>query len=384
MAQSIGPFHAAFHANTFRKQLHKYPELSCHEVQTADAIAQQLTLFGLNPVVGVEGYGVLCVITGSEPGETTLLRADFDAIPVNEKNPVDHASIYPGVMHACGHDGHTTSLIMVAHQLSQSPPKRGTVILVFQPAEEIGTGAASMLNHPALKGLNVDNAFAYHNLPGQPLHEIVVKKGTFSCASIGLSIDLEGKTSHAAYPENGVSPLNAMIEILQYLQTLPDSYPEEFSLVTIVNAELGERAFGVAAGSAKIMATLRSDCNATFLDIQKRVQRTLQRIEQNTKLDINYSWHEPFNAAVNSSHHVDLIRQHATKLNLAVTELETPMRWSEDFAEFLLRYQGALFGIGSGVSHPELHNPDYDFPDEILETACSLYVSIIRQIHGQD
>lgn len=382
MIKSESDAHATFHAETFRKQLHRHPELSCNEVDTAKAIAKQLLSFGLNPVTQIGGYGLFCIVAGHSPGETTLLRTDFDAVAVMEKAEHDHISVHRGVMHACGHDGHTASLLAVARRLSEKPPQRGKVILLFQPAEEIGTGAAAMLNHPKLKTLDIDNVFAYHNLPGQPLHEIVVKEDTFACASTGICIELEGKTSHSAYPENGINPVNTMVEILQYLQDLPDRYPDKFSLVTIVNTQLGEEAYGVSAGAAKVMATLRSECNITFHDMQIQLQKKLEQIEQGSELVVSYSWHEPFNAAINSSVHVDMIRQQAAMLGLSVTELSEPMRWSEDFSEFLLNYPGALFGIGSGVSHPELHNPDYDFPDKILETACSVFISVLKQIHG--
>jgi metal-dependent amidase/aminoacylase/carboxypeptidase family protein len=211
---------------------------------------------------------------------------------------------------------------------------------------------------------------------------VVVKNNTFACASTGVSIELEGKTSHAAYPENGLNPAKAMIEILQFLEGLSSQYTEEFALVTIVSAQLGEEAFGVSAGRARIMATLRSDSNSTFQAMQSKIRLKLEEVEKHSGLGVEYSWHEPFNAAVNSNEHVDIIRTQAKQLGLEVNELREPMRWSEDFSEFLIHYPGALFCIGSGESHPELHNPDYDFPDEIIETASTLFMSIVKQVHG--
>lgn len=373
---------ASYEAASFRKQLHRHPELSGHEVITAKTIAEQLRCFGLEPVTQVGGHGLFCTIEGDAHGETTLIRADFDAVPVDEKASHDHVSQHPGVMHACGHDGHTASLLSVAKILSQTPPQKGKVVLLFQPAEEVGVGASAMLNSPEFKELEVDNVFAYHNLPGHPLHEVVVKDGTFACASTGISVNLEGKTSHAAYPENGISPVSATVDLLQYLQDLPSNYPDKFSLVTIVSTQLGEEAFGVSAGSSKVMATMRSDCNTTFQDMKHRLTERLKQVDLESDLTVSYSWHEPFNAAVNSRPHVDLIKKQAADLGLSITELKEPMRWSEDFSEFLLKSPGVLFGIGSGLSHPELHNPDYDFPDEILETASSMFIALVREIHG--
>ncbi|WP_375749392.1 amidohydrolase [Vibrio sp. HN007] len=371
-----------FDAPGYRKKLHQNPELSCHERETAITIAQQLKMFGLEPVTNISGYGLICTVEGKEPGPTTLLRADFDAIAVQEKAKHAHVSQNDGVMHGCGHDGHTTSLLKVAQSLSQNPPEQGKVVLLFQPAEETGTGANSMLNHPKLNDLKVDNVFAYHNLPGHPLHEIVVKQGTFACASTGVCIELQGKTSHAAYPEKGISPVGEMVEIISFLQQLPEQSEDKSSLVTIVYAKLGEEAYGVSAGSAKIMATLRSESNHAFNSMKQQLTDQLSHMQQHSDLAITHSWHEPFNAAVNSDSHVELLKSQAQKLGLSITELNEPLRWSEDFSEFLLKFDGALFGIGSGQHHPELHNPDYDFPDEILDTACNLFMALIKEIHG--
>ncbi|MDB1123213.1 amidohydrolase [Vibrio algarum] len=366
----------------FRKQLHRQPELSVQEKQTSAMIFSQLENFGLSPTGHIGGYGIICIVDSGYDGETTLFRADFDALPINEIATHDHVSENVGVMHACGHDGHTSSLLMVAEQLSKSPPKTGKVILLFQPAEETGTGALSMLNDKALSSLKVDNVFAYHNLPGYPLNQILIREGTFACASTGISIEFEGKTSHAARPENGLSPCLAMIETVNYLQSIPNMHPDVFSLVTIVHARLGEEAFGIAPGNAKVMATMRSDCNQTFSNMKSNLLAMLDKLQQKTGIIVKVDWDEPFNAAFNSSKHCQIINQQAKQLGFTVESLNEPMRWSEDFSEFLLKWNGALFCIGSGNSHPELHNPDYDFPDEILKTASQLFISIVDQLHS--
>ncbi|WP_413283933.1 amidohydrolase [Vibrio sp. MA40-2] len=366
----------------FRKKLHRTPELSEQEQQTSTQIATQLKAFGLSPIEHIGGYGIICIIDSGTKGETTLFRADFDALPICENNHHDHTSQNLGVMHACGHDGHTTSLLLVAQQLSTHPPKTGKVILLFQPAEEIGTGAAAMLLDKNLKNLKVDNVFAYHNLPGYPLGQILVKENTFACASTGVLIKLEGKTSHAARPENGISPCAAMMEIIDYLQTMPESYSQAFTLVTIVHAQLGEQAFGVSPGEAKVMATMRSDCNQTFANMKINLSKKLKELSQDHGIDVSLNWDEPFNATVNSNRHSRLIEQQAKKIGMSVQHLQQPMRWSEDFAEFLQQWNGALFCIGSGESHPELHNPDYDFPDQLLKTASDVFISLIDTLHN--
>ncbi|WP_028569735.1 amidohydrolase [Salinivibrio costicola] len=367
----------------FRHALHQYPELSNHEAQSARTIAVQLRDFGLTPHTDVGGHGIVVDIAGREPGPTTLLRADFDALPIHEHTQLDYASCHDGIMHACGHDGHAAALLAVAAELCQTPPKQGTVILAFQPAEETGEGAARLCADPLLVTRHIDNVYAFHNLPGFAQHQIVVRPSTFACASTGVAIRLYGKTSHAAYPERGVSPANAMSDVMRMLTQLPDAYPSTFSLVTLVHAQLGDPAFGVAPGEATVMATLRSDDNATFHAMQTRLVDHVNAIADRAKLTVDLSWHEPFIAAENSTAHNQVVVNAVQSLGLEVHWLKEPMRWSEDVAEFLARWPGALFGIGSGEHHPQLHNPDYDFPDAILATAKALFCRVITHHHGR-
>lgn len=368
---------------TLRHTLHQIPELSNHEVLTARTIAAQLRQFGFHPATDIGGHGILVTIQGAAPGPTTLLRADFDALPIEERGSLAYCSQHSGMMHACGHDGHTAALLAVAAELSHTPPARGTVLLAFQPAEETGEGAARMCESPALTNAQIDNVYAFHNLPGFNQHQIVVRPGTFACASTGVAIELHGKTSHAAYPERGVSPANAMSDVMRMLTQLPDAYPSTFSLVTLVHAQLGDPAFGVAPGEATVMATLRSDDNATFHAMQTRLVDHVNAIADRAKLTVDLSWHEPFIAAENSTAHNQVVVNAAQSLGLEVHWLKEPMRWSEDVAEFLARWPGALFGIGSGEHHPQLHNPDYDFPDAILATAKALFCRMITHHHGR-
>ena len=370
-----------FDAVSFRKKLHQHPELSDCEFNTAQYIYAQLVSFGYTPQKGIGGNGLVCVADSGKEGQTTLLRADFDALPIQETATHKHISVNKGVMHACGHDGHTATLLIVAEQLSQTPPESGKVLLLFQPAEETGTGAAAMLKNDWLKNQHIDNVFAYHNLPGHSAGTVLIKPGTFACASTGVAIEFIGKTSHAARPENGISPANAMIDTIQYLQDMPANNHDGFSLVTIVHARLGEEAFGVSPGYAKVMATLRSDSNTLFSKMKTDLQQMLAKLEMDTDIQVSLKWDEPFNAAVNSESHSRIVKNQAKLLGFKLEEMQQPMRWSEDFAEFLLTWPGALFCIGSGESHPQLHNPDYDFPDDILETASDLFLAIVRHLH---
>lgn len=376
----------SFDPIAFRRFLHQYPELSHQERQSAAFIAQQLHQFGLSPRTDLGGYGIVVEFDSEMPGETSLLRADFDALPILEQASHAHISCHEGIMHACGHDGHTASLMVVAKHLKEYPPLSGRVLLLFQPAEETGAGAAAMLQEPWLANQHIDNVYAYHNLPGYPLNTIVIKPGTFACASTGVVIELTGKTSHAAKPEDGIAPTLAMTELIKLLQNLPEQFPDEFTLTTVVHASLGETvngeaAFGTAPGYAKVLATLRSENTHTLLAMKALVEQQIRVLCEKKGLRYEVSWQEWFNAAVNSQQHCQQVIEQARSLGLPVELLKEPMRWSEDMAEFLAQWPGVLFCIGSGKEHPQLHNPDYDFPDTLIDTASNLFRALIEDIH---
>ena len=325
--------------------------------------------------------------TAGKPGETSLFRADFDALPIHEKACHQHASCHTGIMHACGHDGHTATMMMVAKHLAEHPPLSGRVLLLFQPAEETGAGAAAMLKEPWLANQHIDNVYAYHNLPGYPLNTVVIKPQTFACASTGVTIELVGKTSHAAKPEDGISPTLAMTAVIKLLQTLPEQFPDVFSLTTVVHASLGETvngeaAFGTAPGYAKVLATLRSAKTQTLLAMKALVENKVSALCDREGLGYEISWQEWFNAVVNSPSHCQQVIAHAQSLDLPVECIKEPMRWSEDMAEFLAKWSGVLFCVGSGEDHPQLHNPDYDFPDTLIKTVSLLFCALIEEKHG--
>ncbi|WEM44978.1 amidohydrolase (plasmid) [Photobacterium sp. DA100] len=376
----------SFDPVAFRRCLHQYPELSHCEHRTAEMINQQLRQFGLTPRTGLGGHGTVVEFDSGKPGKTSLFRADFDALPIQEQADRPYASRQAGVMHACGHDGHTASLMAVAKHLSEHPPQSGRVLLLFQPAEETGAGAAAMLQDPWLAEQHIDSVFAYHNLPGYPLNTVLIKPNSFACASTGVTIELFGKTSHAAKPEDGLPPTAAMINTIELIQRLPLQFPEVFALTTVVHASLGETtngeaAFGTAPGYAKVLATLRSDDSQTLVAMKSLIEQQISALCATEQLRSEISWQEWFNAAVNSQQHCQQVIEQARSLDLPVERLKEPMRWSEDMAEFLAQWPGALFCLGSGEHHPQLHNPDYDFPDTLIDTACNLFRALINDIH---
>jgi amidohydrolase len=375
---------AVHEATALRHTLHRTPEISRQEAGTALTIVRFLHTFEPDEIVeNLGGHGVAAVYRGIAPGPTVLIRCELDALPIAEINDFAHRSQHTHISHKCGHDGHMAIVAGLAPLLGQQRPARGRVVLLFQPAEETGDGAIAVCNDPRMKSLAPDYCFALHNLPGRPMHEIVVREATFTMASTGMAATLEGRTSHASEPENGLSPVSAMRALLRDLPALADA-PDfhGFTLVTLTHAKLGEPSFGIAPGRAEVLATLRAENDA---DLETLTQRAAELVASTAKkygLASAVEWHDRFAAVVNDAGAVQEILNAADHLGLETVRLKDPIRWSEDFGEFTKRSAGALLGLGSGIAQPALHSPDYDFPDELIPTGIALFHRIVTQILG--
>ncbi len=366
----------------FRQELHTHPELSGKEEATAQRILNYLKDLKPDEIIqNIGGNGIAIVFKGQEEGPSVLFRADMDALPIREINSFKHKSVVNGVSHKCGHDGHMAIVAGLADAFSKNPPQKGQAILLFQPAEENGEGAHLVVNDKNFKKLKIDYVFALHNLPGFPKGRVILRKNTFSAASKGIIIKLSGKTSHAAEPENGISPAIAMSNIVKELTLLPtEDRFSDFTLVTVIYARLGEVAFGTSPGEAEIMATIRSYSNADMEILTERAETIIKENTFRHRLKYELSYTEEFPATVNNNDLVDVINDLANENKIDTEELAHPFRWSEDFAHFTQKYKGVLFGIGSGTEHPQLHNPDYDFPDDIIETGVNMFYKIFNKI----
>jgi amidohydrolase len=367
----------------FRKELHRNPELSKVEIETAKKIKAFLKSCHPDEIIdNVGGHGVLAVYMAKKPGKTILLRADIDALPIAESNDFEYRSINPVVSHKCGHDGHTAILAGVAQQLAFRPIEKGRVILLFQPAEETGEGAAAVVKDPRFNKLKIDYVFALHNLPGFRKNAVIIRKKHFAAASKGMIIKFTGKTSHAANPEHGISPALAISEIIRQFSDLSvvENGFKDFKLITIIHARLGEVAFGTTPGYAEVMATLRSYRNDDMELLTVMAIKQVKSIADKYGLYEKMEWTEEFPASINDDTCVDLIMEVAAENKFVVKQVSHPFRWSEDFGHFLLKFPGALFGIGAGKNHPSLHNPEYDFPDEIISAGVAMFDGLIRKL----
>ncbi|GAB5522721.1 MAG: amidohydrolase [Roseivirga sp.] len=328
------------------------------------------------------GKGLLVVFEGRSDGPTTMIRAELDALPIQEINQLAYTSQTPGVSHKCGHDGHMTMVVGLVHLLNERPPEKGRVVLLFQSAEETGQGAQWMINDSAFQALKPDYAFSLHNLPGLPLRQITCKAGTFCAASTGIKIRLFGKTAHASSPETGVSPALGISQLAMALQSLVEnSRFSDFTLLTITHLQVGEPSFGISPGEGELRVTIRAYQDEDLAMLKGLIESHVSGISQSEGLTFDISYHEPFAATVNHQEAVDMIKEVAMQSGLTFGEMSKPNPWSEDFGLFLQQSQGAMFGLGSGIDQPALHNPDYDFPDELIETGVTMFWGLIQRLN---
>lgn len=364
---------------SIRKHLHAHPELSGNEFHTAKKIVEFISCYHPTKIIeNIGGTGVLVIYDFGNGGKTILFRAELDALPIYEVNKFEHRSTVKNVSHKCGHDGHATILLGLAKRFSEKPFPKGKIILLFQPAEETGAGAEAVLDDPKFKTINPDYVFALHNLPGFPMHQIVVREGSFTAAVKSITIKLFGKTAHAGEPENGINPALAIAALLKNTVALSNNKPEltDFTIVTPINVNMGSVDFGISAGYGEIRLTIRTWTEERLDLLTQKIKDIIYSIakEYNLKTEIGISHH--FAANKNDSEAVNIICQSATENQLSLHHKPTPFKWGEDFGLFTQKFNGAMFGIGAGKTTPALHNPDYDFPDEIISTGVDMMYRI--------
>jgi amidohydrolase len=365
-----------------RHKLHSIAEVSGSEAETAAVVADFLKKTSPDKIqTGVGGEGILATYGSQSNHPHILLRCELDALPIQEVNEMDYRSQTEGVGHKCGHDGHMAILCGVA-LLLQNEKRDARITLLFQPAEETGEGAKRMMEDEKFRNIQPDYCFALHNLPGYKKHQIIVKDDVFAAASIGLAITFEGETSHAAHPEQGKSPALALSQLIQALSSAPQFYTpmNKSAKVTVVHAEMGVGVFGVSPGKATVRATLRTWEDEVLDLLKKKCLQMAKGLAKTYSLGINYEWSESFSSTVNNTESVEIIRKSAGALKFEVKEKKHPFEWSEDFGHFTQKIPGAMFGLGSGKEQPPLHAENYDFPDEIIPTAVSMFMQIIKEV----
>ncbi|WP_022705320.1 amidohydrolase [Pseudorhodobacter ferrugineus] len=370
----------------FRRALHRVPELSGFEVETAARVVAALGDAPDRVVAGLGGHGVAAVFDSGLAGPSVLFRCELDALPIQEISSAAHRSTIDGKGHLCGHDGHTTILMGLARLLARKRPAKGRVILMFQPAEEDGSGAAAVIADPKFDGLHPDWAFSLHNMPGCKLGECWLAEGPVNCASVGMKITLEGKTSHAAQPEHGVSPARAVAALIPALGALGQGGPlgPEYRLATITHVTLGEPNFGVSPAHGEIWVTLRTMLDEPMAALRAEAEGLAKAQADAGGLRLTITYHDDFAACANNPQATEVFANVLDRLGIVHDQGDLPERASEDFGRFsnLQGTKGAMVFLGSGLDHPALHNPDYDFPDDLIPIGTEIFHRITRQILG--
>ena len=375
----------------FRRALHQHPELSGEEHKTATTICDALAKLAPTEIItGLGGHGVAAIFDSGNPGPTVLFRAELDALPIKEVNDFDWVSTTAGKAHLCGHDGHMTMLLAFARRLVAHPVTSGRVVLMFQPAEEDGSGARLVVADPRYDRIRPDFAFAIHNEPGLPFGYVGTRAGLINCASRGFVVRLSGRTSHAAEPELASSPISLIGPIISSLEglgldlqqnpELGSTLDDRFRLVTVTHVQSGEACFGITPGDAQIFATLRASRDDAITEMQQTAERLITRLAAKHNLTASFDISDDFAASVNDAEATDIAGQAMDKLGIAYGEEGVPMRASEDFGVFGWAAKSAMLCLGPGEDHPALHQPDYDFPDSLIPIGAAIFEQIAHDL----
>ncbi len=366
----------------WRQHLHANPELTLHEHQTAAFVQDRLTEIGVPFTAGVGGHGIVGTISRGQSNRSVGLRADMDALPILETSGVPHASTNPNVMHACGHDGHTTSLLGAAALLATDPNWAGTVQLVFQPAEEGGGGAQSMIADGLFERFPMERIFAYHNWPGLEAGTVAIHDGPVMAAGNRVFFTITGHSGHAAMPHLTRDPMVASAHLLLALQSIVSRSvdPLDSAVVTIGTIQAGTAANQIP-GHAVMRGTMRALRDEVRDNVEQAIRRIADGVARSFDVTIDVQIPQGIPVTRNSPAERDLAAEAAIAAGLKLRRDLAPAMTGEDFAWYLGRRPGAFVWIGNGLSDGgrELHNSNYDFNDAILPAAAGFLASVAKQ-----
>lgn len=370
----------------WRHALHRRPEVSGEERETAAAVVDFINPTGPDRMItGLGGHGIAAVYDSGHPGPTVLFRCELDGLPIEEVSDLPYRSEIAGKGHLCGHDGHMATLAALARLLGRRKPARGRVVLLYQPAEENGAGAAAVIADPRFAGIRPDYAFSLHNMPGIAPGEARLSAGPANCASRGMKIVLTGKTSHASVPEDGVSPMMALSKLMPDLTALGPGgvLDAAYRLVTVTHVEMGEPAFGIAPGRGELWATLRTLTDSAMAGLVEAAEALVGKVADDARLGLTITYHDVFHHCDNDAEAVAILRAAFDAEHIRHEEAEI-VRASEDFGLFGSRVgaKSAMFWFGSGEKSPQLHNPDFDFPDALIEPGARIFARVARDLLG--
>ena len=349
-----------------RKLLHEVPELSGCEVKTKRIITSYLNNLHSIRVI-YKGDWFYALYKSPNSSGRIAFRADMDA--VRGEDGLAH--------HYCGHDGHTATLLDFAFYVNETKPDRD-IYFIFQPAEETGKGA--LMVRELLIEEDIEEIYGFHSIPKFKKGSVILRNGTFACASQGLSLSFKGSQSHAAYPEAGNNPDTVIAEMIEYVNTLKCFELGNLHFVTVVGASIGSMSFGVSAGEGKLYLTARAERQDSFNKLIESILDRAKSLSEKAGIEFEYRAHDVFSATINDPNLVDGIEDIAVKNNIEVIRPSEPFRWSEDFGYYLRVCKGVFFGVGDGEDYPQLHTSEFEFPDDIAETVLKIYMGLICSI----
>ena len=368
----------------WRHDLHRHPEFGFEERRTAKLVAEALSSFGLEVHTGIGQTGVVGVLQRGRSNRAIGLRADMDCLQIQEENTFEHRSLHAGKMHACGHDGHTSMLLGAAKHLAASDSFDGTVYFIFQPAEEHGAGALSMIDDGLFERFSMQSVYAIHNMPGIPAGQFAVRTGPIMSSEDNFEIVIHGKGVHASMPHQGIDAIVIASEVVLAMQTIVSrcNNPVDVAVVSVTDIS--------SDGTRNVLpstATLRGDVRSYLPSVQADIERVMERIVKGIcsahGAEYDFSYTHDFVPTINSEAETEAAIAAARRAlgdGNVITDIR-PATTSEDFARMLQIKPGCYALIGNGGLEKGgcgLHNPHYDFNDEILSVGAAFWISLVE------
>jgi amidohydrolase len=366
-----------------RRDLHRHPELGFQEYRTSKLVANYLQSLS-NVVVhtGIGKTGVIGVLDTGKPGPCTALRADMDALAIEEVGSLEYRSNITGVMHACGHDGHTAALLGAAKILSEnSESLTGKVVFIFQPAEEALGGARKICQDGILQAIGVQTIFGVHGWPGVKTSVVCIAEGPAMAASDGFSFTIQGKGVHASMPHLGRDPFYALGHIILALQSIPSRFINaQESVVISIGVINGGTAGNIIPESIQVRGTIRTLKTEIRKRVLQLVEETLAGLATTFGVAIVFECKDGYPPVVNSSDEISIVRKAASVVSLQQYYPFPPVMAGEDFSYYLETFPGVFWFIGLGEDSSQLHTPNFDFNDQVLEQIILMHCQIVNEL----
>jgi amidohydrolase len=369
------------HTVAIRRDLHQHPEIAFEEVRTMGVVAERLRELGLSPREGVGKTGVVAVWDSGRPGNTVLLRADIDALPVPEEKSVDYRSIRGDWMHACGHDGHTAVLLSVAEVLlARAETLSGRIVFIFQPAEEIVRGAQAMLADGALDGIRVDRVLGLHLSSNAPTGVVAVREGPMMAATDSFRLLLRGRGGHAAKPNETIDPVVASAQLVLALQTLVsrETDPVDQAVISITSIH-GGTAYNIIPEEVELKGTLRTFDAGTRARLRERILAVANGVASTHRAALSHEWNEGSPAVVNDAMATEHLRSVARGILGEDKVVQSPqMMGGDDMALWLQQGRGCYFFVGASAGEASAwphHHPRFDIDEAALPIAVEVLAS---------